>query len=68
VDGDGHWTNAFEGAPFIVLPAFYQTTWFLILCVVACFLTIWLAVMIRILNVTRLVLAKRKNAQMNGYG
>ena len=57
-NGDGHWTNPVEGASFTVLPAFYQTTWFLILCVVACLLLIWLAVMTRIRNITRLVLAR----------
>jgi signal transduction histidine kinase len=56
-NGDGAWT-APVSRPFTVLPSFYQTTWFAILCAVAVILVVWVAFALRVRVITREVRAR----------
>jgi len=47
-NGDGVWTEPVSSARFTVAPSFYQTGWFLALCVLAAALILWLLYAIRI--------------------
>ena len=51
-NGDGIWTAPFDSAPFTILPEFYQTWWFLGLCIVSGVLLLWLGLMARVRFVT----------------
>jgi signal transduction histidine kinase/ligand-binding sensor domain-containing protein len=45
---DGAWTEAIASTPFTVLPSFYQTRWFTVLCIVTCIALIWVGVTARV--------------------
>ncbi|QNK01432.1 sensor histidine kinase [Dyella telluris] len=49
--GDGRWVEAAAGVSFTVLPAFYQTSWFVLLVVVVVALLIWLLFLWRLAQV-----------------
>src|SRR5262249_6719516 len=57
-NGDGVWTTPVSARPFTVLPSFYQTTWFAILCAAAAIVLVWLLFSMRIRAVTRVVRAR----------
>jgi signal transduction histidine kinase/ligand-binding sensor domain-containing protein len=47
-NGDGVWTSPLESAPFRILPAFYQTVWFELLCALMTALMIWFGLAMRV--------------------
>jgi len=51
-NNDGVWNNVGASLPFQVLPAFYQTTWFVVMCVVGVVMAVWLTYLGRIRHVT----------------
>ncbi len=51
-NGDGAWTPA-ASAAFKVLPYYYQTIWFLPLCILAGLLLLWLAIAMRLRVINR---------------
>jgi len=56
---DGNtWTEPVSSAGIVVLPSFYQTKWFLVLCGIALMATIWFLVTLRVRAVTRDVRAR----------
>jgi signal transduction histidine kinase/ligand-binding sensor domain-containing protein len=57
-NGDGVWTSPLSTEPFRVLPSFYQTTWFAVLCGCAVLVLLWLGFRIRLRAVTREVRAR----------
>src|SRR5262249_843985 len=57
-NGDGVWTPPVSTASFTVLPSFYQTTWFLLLCGLAGLLLLWAAFTLRIRAVSQAVGAR----------
>ena len=52
--GDGNWTQPVE-LTFQVLPAFYQTWWFALLCVLTCFLLIVVLLWLRVRFLSRAI-------------
>ena len=54
-NGDGQWSEPLVLPPFTVVPSFYQTTWFLLLCALAALLIIFTVSALRIRAITRLV-------------
>src|SRR5258708_2271650 len=57
-NADGEWTEPVSSASFEVLPRFYQTTWFLLLCVLAGLLLLWFAFTLRVRVLTRGIRAR----------
>jgi ligand-binding sensor domain-containing protein/anti-sigma regulatory factor (Ser/Thr protein kinase) len=54
-NSDGIWTDPVVSAPFTVLPHFYQTSWFAVLCFVAVTLFLWLVYVLRFRFVSRAI-------------
>ena len=52
------WTQPISSAGIVVLPSFYQTKWFLVLCGIALVAGIWFLVTLRIRAVTREIRAR----------
>jgi signal transduction histidine kinase len=46
-NGDGIWTAPVVSTPFTVLPRFYQTTWFAVMCVAVGAVILWLSYLLR---------------------
>jgi signal transduction histidine kinase/ligand-binding sensor domain-containing protein len=57
-NGDGVWSTPLSTEPFRVLPSFYQTIWFTVLCACAALALLWLGFRIRLRAVTREVRAR----------
>lgn len=56
--GNGIWTNPISASSFVVLPSFYQTWWFYVLCALAFLCLIGLAFSFRLRQVTFLIRAR----------
>jgi signal transduction histidine kinase/ligand-binding sensor domain-containing protein len=52
-NGDGVWTEPVSSAPFRVLPRFYQTAWFIALCVAAVLALLFALYRLRLLQLQR---------------
>ena len=50
---DGVWNNVGSGIEFSIKPAFYQTTWFAVLCICLAVLALWQAFAFRLRQVNR---------------
>ncbi|WP_250627927.1 sensor histidine kinase [Pinirhizobacter soli] len=50
---DGVWNNAGRGIEFSIKPAFYQTAWFIVLCICLAVLALWQAFVFRLRQVNR---------------
>jgi signal transduction histidine kinase/ligand-binding sensor domain-containing protein len=57
-NGDGVWTAPVSFAPFTVLPSFYQTKWFAVMCIVLASILLWLIISFRVRAITRQVRAR----------
>jgi signal transduction histidine kinase len=57
-NGDGTWTTPVSSTPFRVLPSFYQTVWFAVLCGLAGVGVLWFAIAMRVRAITRVVRAR----------
>jgi ligand-binding sensor domain-containing protein len=57
-NNDGIWNETGASVDFTIMPAWYQTTWFLLLCVVSCFLTVWISYRARTRQIARAIGAK----------
>src|SRR5262249_52504312 len=49
---DGVWNTVGATLPFDVMPAFYQTPWFVVLCAAATMIAVWLLYLARIRQLT----------------
>lgn len=56
--GNDVWTKPISSAPFTVLPSFYQTAWFRVLCVVAVLALIFGIITLRVRALTRGIRAR----------
>jgi signal transduction histidine kinase/ligand-binding sensor domain-containing protein len=54
-DTNGVWSEKIANVDFTILPAFYQTRWFLLLCMAAGFLVIWALYQLRVGQVARAI-------------
>lgn len=54
-NGDGQWSEPLVLPAFAVVPGFFQTTWFLLICVLVALLIIFAVSALRIRAITRLV-------------
>jgi signal transduction histidine kinase len=54
-NGDGLWTSPLSSRTFTILPAFYQTWWFEVLCIAFALMILWLGVTARVRFVTAAV-------------
>jgi signal transduction histidine kinase/streptogramin lyase len=54
-NGDGQWSAPLALPSFTVVPSFFQTTWFLLLCALGALLIIFVVSALRIRAITRLV-------------
>ncbi len=57
-NGDGVWNEEGASLNFALIPAFYQTNWFRILCVVSGVLIVWLSYRLRVLQVSKAIGAR----------
>jgi ligand-binding sensor domain-containing protein len=62
-NGDGLWNETGATLEFNVVPTFFQTSWFIILCVSCCLMLIWVTYSLRIGYVTAQI-QKRLGARM----
>jgi signal transduction histidine kinase/ligand-binding sensor domain-containing protein len=60
-DANGDWSEKVASAEFTILPAYYQTTWFRLLCLAAFLAFLWGLYQLRVRQVTQ-----RVRAQMEG--
>jgi len=56
--GNDVWTQPVSSAPFVVLPSFYQTSWFRVLCIAAALLLIFAIITLRVRALTRGIRAR----------
>jgi signal transduction histidine kinase len=52
-NNDGVWNEEGASLNFVIMPAWYQTTWFQILCVVVSLLTLWAIFRLRVRQIAR---------------
>jgi signal transduction histidine kinase len=57
-NSDGVWNNAGATLDFSVAPAWYQTNWFRILCVVSGVFIVWVIFRLRVRHVARSISAR----------
>jgi signal transduction histidine kinase/ligand-binding sensor domain-containing protein len=57
-NGDGAWSAPVSTRPFRVLPSFYRTTWFAVLCACSALALLWVGFRIRLRAMTREVRAR----------
>jgi signal transduction histidine kinase len=57
-NNDGVWNEAGASLNFSIAPAWYQTNWFRILCVVSGFLLAWIVYRLRVLQISRAISAR----------
>src|SRR5262249_7433689 len=63
-DANGVWSDKVATAEFAILPAFYQTRWFLVLCIAAALTVLYLVYLLRLTQVARQFQA-RMDARVN---
>src|SRR5215510_5164085 len=52
-DANGVWSDKVATAEFAILPAFYQTRWFLVLCIAGALIALYLVYLLRLTQVAR---------------
>jgi signal transduction histidine kinase len=57
-NNDGVWNDAGASLDFSVAPAWYQTNWFLLLCVVTCLFVVWALYQLRVRQLARAMSAR----------
>ena len=57
-NNDGVWNKDGASLNFVILPAWYQTTWFRILCLVASLLAVWVIFRLRVRQIARAMNAR----------
>jgi signal transduction histidine kinase len=57
-NNDGVWNDAGASLDFSVAPAWYQTNWFLLLCVVTCIFVVWALYQLRVRQLARAMSAR----------